>query len=316
LERISPTNDLLFRKVLASENHKDILGGLIGDFFGVEVAPEEITIENPYSIESYKEYIKDEEAIVLRSTIKDIAASFKSADFVSELQVRKTSFYDERSIYYPFEKFIKNYNKAGAMVVDSEGRPNRYSSLIPVYALNILGYTHFKNDDDALRVFELYDPKRNKRFNKNLVNIGFFELKKTNIETENQKHWRKYFISGETVADAPDYIKKASQIIEWVNLDEEEKRMVRALEKAQATYDAGMVTSYHEGKVEGRVEGKAEGRAEGKAEGKAEGRVEGAQNKAIEIARSLLDILDVDTIALKTKLTVEQVTALKTELAL
>jgi hypothetical protein len=38
LDRISPTGDLVFKKVFASEEHKEILGGFIHDFFGVVAA--------------------------------------------------------------------------------------------------------------------------------------------------------------------------------------------------------------------------------------------------------------------------------------
>ena len=64
MKRISPTNDLAFKKVLASEENKDILGGLINDFF--DVTAEEIVIENPYSIASYIEHVKGGEVVVLR----------------------------------------------------------------------------------------------------------------------------------------------------------------------------------------------------------------------------------------------------------
>ena len=74
MERISPTNDLAFKKVLASEENKDILQGLIKDFFQIEV--EEIIIENPYSIEAYKPIINGTETNELRQTIKDVSVSF------------------------------------------------------------------------------------------------------------------------------------------------------------------------------------------------------------------------------------------------
>ena len=163
LDRILPTGDLAIKKVLASEENKDVLVGLIEDFFDVVV--EDLTIVNPYSIAAYREFDKGGEITVLRQTIKDVAATFRTADFISEAQVQKSSFFDERSILYPLERFCGNYNKAGQMTMDSQGRPIRYSSLRPVYSLNILGYTHFPDDDDALRIFELFDAKRNKRYN-------------------------------------------------------------------------------------------------------------------------------------------------------
>ena len=36
MDRISPTGDLAFKKTFASEEHKDVLAGLIGDIFIVE----------------------------------------------------------------------------------------------------------------------------------------------------------------------------------------------------------------------------------------------------------------------------------------
>jgi hypothetical protein len=53
------------------------------------------------------------------------------------------------------------------------------------------------------------------------------------------------------------------------------------------------------------------GEARGIAKGKAEGRAEGRREEAIEIAKSLLDVLDIETIAKKTKLTIEEVENLK-----
>jgi predicted transposase/invertase (TIGR01784 family) len=226
------------------------------------IKAEDIIIENPYSIEAYKSIIDGEDVSVLRHTIKDVAASFRIADFVSEIQIKKTRFYDERAIYYPFDRFCKNYSKEGFMQIGTDGKPNRFSSLKPVYALNILGYSHF-TDDEALRIFELYDPKRKKAFNKKLIHIGFFELSKTNIETPNQKHWHDYFTTGKVSEDAPEYIKKASRLIEFVNLREEEKTVALALEKAQAIYDADMSDAYHDGKDDGIAEGMEKGREEG-----------------------------------------------------
>ena len=45
MERILPTSDLAFKKVLASEENKDILAGLILDFFGI-IAEDIISIFN------------------------------------------------------------------------------------------------------------------------------------------------------------------------------------------------------------------------------------------------------------------------------
>ena len=139
---------------------------------------------------------------------------------------------------------------------NSDGTPNRYSSLRPVYALHILGYTHFPkegspDDDNALHIFELYDIKNERRYKKDLLKIGFFELAKNQGLTPNQKHWHDFFNNGVVDASAPDYIKKASQVIEYTNLAEEERMVIAALERAEAD----RVAEIHQGFLDGQLEG-------------------------------------------------------------
>lgn len=64
-------------------------------------------------------------------------------------------------------------------------------------------------------------------------------------------------------------------------------------------------------KAEGRAEGRIEGRAKGLEEGKIKGKAEGRKEKGIEIAKNLLDILDDETIALKTGVDIEDVKKLR-----
>ena len=147
-----------------------------------------------------------------------------------------------------------------------------YSTLRPVYSLNILDHSLFGEDKDALRIFELYDPKRGKRFKKDLLRIGFFELTKGNIETANQRHWRKYFKSGEADEGAPPYIKKASKIVEYINLSEEERFMISAMERLEANDEAERAYYIAESRAKGREQGMAEGE----------------RKKAIEMAKKML----------------------------
>jgi len=282
MERILPTGDLAFKKVLGSEENKDILAGFIDDFFGVRA--EDIAIERPYSIAQCRELLARGEVAKLRQTLKDVSATFKTADFVLEVQIKRTSYYEERSLYYPFERFVQNYARVDAVKAEAERRPIRYSGLRPIYAMNILGYRLFGEDEDALRIFELYDPKRGKKF-KDLLKIGFFELRKENIETANQKHWRDYFVGGTANACAPEYIKKASKIIEYVNMSEEERKVISAMERMEANDEAERYYIATENRAIGRAEGIAEGEARGLAEGIAKGRAE-----ISAVARNLLSM--------------------------
>ena len=258
--RISPTNDLAFRKVFCG--NPDILQGLISDFFDIRPEIDDITITAPYSIKAYRELLKqsggtDELMAKLRHTIPDVTADIRFAGFGAEIQLKKDACFTTRSLYYTFENFNRNYNRPDGMKQRPDGSPLRYSSLKPVYTLNILGYTHF-DDDDALRVFTLHDRKRDKSFIIEYITLAYFELNKTNVETENQRHWQTYFKTGGAPEDAPAYIRKASQIVEFDNLEPEEREMIDQLEKAQEVYNSTIHTAYLDGKAEGEAKGEAQ----------------------------------------------------------
>ena len=280
MKRISPTGDLAFKKVLASENNKDILAGLITDFFKFEVIPEEMVIENPYNIEVFSNVVDGVEIPILRQTLTDITASLRTANFISEMQVKKDRSFDKRALYYAFERYCHNYDDKEYVRFGPNGRPDRFSSLRPIYSLNLLGEPLFESDV-ALRFFEMYDIANNEAYIEELIKVGFFELSKPTYQlSANQQHWHDYFTTGEVGPDAPAYLQKASRIIEFVNLSEEERRVATKLEKARAIYDAGLVSAFHDGKDEGRDEGRIEGRNEG--------RVEGEARKSLEIAKRLI----------------------------
>ena len=255
MKMILPTGDLAFKKVMSSEENKDILAGLIEDFFGIKAKG--LKIEKPYSIAICKEYVDQGEVSKLRETLKDVAATVESADITAEIQLHKTKFFNERLLYYPFERFCQNYSLAEAMEIASGGRIFRMSSLKPIFALNILGYTHF-DDDEALRILELCDQKKNKRLEKEYVRIALFELEKNVFDTPNQECWRDYFLTGTAHPSAPDYIKKASRVIQFANLSEEERNMISMMEKLEEIDLARMEYRFDEGMEKGITKGKAD----------------------------------------------------------
>jgi len=121
--------------------------------------------------------------------------------------------------------------------------------------MNILGYNHFTDDEDALRIFQLYDPTRNKHFPKKLLNFGYFELLKPNVETENQRQWQNYFLQKPLSENAPDYIKDALHIIDRANMDEEELDMMAKVEYYQSALDNQIHYARNEGRSEGLLDG-------------------------------------------------------------
>jgi predicted transposase/invertase (TIGR01784 family) len=290
---ISPTNDLAFKKVFGSDENIHILKGFINDFFGI--TPEYITLTNPYNIQEYRELLKGTNIQIVRqrTTISDISATMDLGDYTSELQMRKEAFFTERSIYYPLAKYTSRYSKNP---IESDHLIG-YERLKPIYAMNVLGYIHFPDDEDALRVFELYDPVRKKSFPNKLLNFGYFELLKPNIETDNQREWRNFFLKQPLSTTAPDYIKQAEETIKIANMKEEELEMMSKIEYAHSRFYA----EQHYALTEARDIGKEEGIEIGREEGREEG-IEIGVNKARNEYQPALDHLKAEVEELRRQL--------------
>ena len=90
-------------------------------------------------------------------------------------------------------------------------------------------------------------------------------------------------------------IAKAMTALEFIEQDEDARRMYELREKARWDYTSAMDASLEQGKAEGKAEGKLEGKAEGK----------------IEIARNMLLLkINIDVIQKATGLSCEEISKL------
>ena len=101
------------------------------------------------------------------------------------------------------------------------------------------------------------------------------------------------------VAKTDSNIDKAFEILETISLSKEERAAY--LSREMALHDEA--TRLSEAEERGEERGQKRGEKIGEERGK--------KRKAIEIANNLLDILDDETIALKTGLSIEEVKALR-----
>jgi len=248
------TNDLLFRKMLSSEENKDVLQGFIQDFCGLAVTFDEIHIVTPYSIKSYKEAAGSIDNM-MRLIERDVAVQLRILDVVVELQMYKDNYFIARALHYVFDRYCSNYNVPGSMDQDMAGNMRRHSSLRPVYAVNIMSNTVFPDDDDAMRVFTLYDKEHCSGLDREWIWIGFFELGKSNFRTDNQRHWREFLLTGVAPVGSPDYIQKAQGVVDYANLDEEEREMLTAVQKFEDNYSSVVVTAFEDGVEQGIEQG-------------------------------------------------------------
>ena len=161
IKTISRTNDLAYKKAFSTDGNTAPLIGLANDILDITIV--KLNFKQPYSISDFAQAINRDGLIGLTETIKDISASIvteRDANLVNELQIRKTSDFASRSLYYPAVTFAENYNRDG----------NKYGDLKPMYGINILGFKMFKKDKfgktdrDGIRQFEFWDRRHDAGF--------------------------------------------------------------------------------------------------------------------------------------------------------
>ncbi|MCL2166140.1 MAG: Rpn family recombination-promoting nuclease/putative transposase [Clostridiales bacterium] len=107
----------------------------------------------------------------------------------------------------------------------------------------------------------------------------------------------------EMLAKRDPMMEKAIQQLVYVSADEKLRYEMAMREKAELDYYNDMTGSFDKGKEEGLEEGLELGREKGREEGREEAR--------LEDAKSLLGILDIQTIAQKLRLSTEEIAELE-----
>jgi len=63
---------------------------------------------------------------------------------------------------------------------------------------------------------------------------AYFEYSKNNFFTDNQIYWKDYFLDKVLTNNVPEYIKQAAKIVDYANLEKEEKELIDLVEKFEA----------------------------------------------------------------------------------
>jgi|GEM_PF-1317355 len=296
--KLSARNDLIFRKLFSSNEHKVIPIGFISDLLNLEV--KDITIGNPYSIGSYS--IENDASQKLLVTVVDVIVETKDGQtIVIEMQKLKHTCFTERALFYLCQKFIETYGG------DRPG-DNRYKTLCSTHAIIVADFILW-DDQIALRTFKLKDEQNNEyklsANDRTLLSLTFFELpKEITIENDAIKQWQNYFLDREIDISAPKYIRYASDIIRKLKLGEEEMEMISREEKIEADYYAAL-----EYAVEHGIEQRAE---KIRNQGIERGVAQGAEREKIETAKRLLDAdTPIEIICTATGLSYNQIKVLK-----
>lgn len=206
-----------------------------------------------------------------------------------EMQVISLKEWAERTLFYTSKMYVERI-EAG----------DKYNVLKKCINISILDFIYL-DENEFFNSFHIRNDKTHKMYTDKM---GFYliELPKVQKEIENINDlllWAKFINSSseeeiKMLATKNENIEVAYKELKRLSQDEEKRMEYEARQKAIRDYNHLMYQS--------------------KQEGIKEGFEKGAYNKAVEIAKDLLDVLDTETISRKTGLTLEQVEKLKIDI--
>ena len=300
--------DWAMKKLLRSKANFEILEGFLSELLKTDIHILEI-LES----ESNKEEKRDKQNRV------DLKVRNQDNEIVIiEVQYEREYDYLQR-ILFGTSKVVTEHIRESAS----------YSDIVKVISVNILyfdlgqgedyiyhGTTSFKglHRQDILDLSEeqqeLYEKDRVYQIFPEyyLIKVNNFD----DIAKDTLDEWI-YFLKNEEIKE--DFkargLRKAKHELDILKLpDNERTAYERYLNDLH--YQASMVeSSYTIGVIKGIKKGVEQGIEQGLEQGIKQGMVKGEKQKAVEIAKNLLDVLDSETIAMRTGLSVQEVEALR-----
>jgi predicted transposase/invertase (TIGR01784 family) len=302
--RINPRVDFAFKKLFGSEENKDLLISLINSMVRERDQVADLELKNPYSLAAYREG---------KLSILDIRArDVKGRWFNVEMQISEDRNFDKRAIYY-WSKLVTEQLAEGMM----------YKELKKTISLNILNFDFTPGKDEYHTIYRIINTRTGVDDNlHDMFELHYLELLKfkkdyAQIGTALDR-WaaflsRAYDLNRDNL---PLELRKDVHILKAIAavdrmFDEEERQIYEVRMQEYADVESRIGSAFDHGFDHGMEIGRDEGIKEGREEGKKEGREEGWLEARRELARNFMNILDDETIASKTGLTVAEVVSLR-----
>lgn len=281
--RLKPTNDFIFKKIFGENDVKENLISLLNAILKLEGEKKlkDITIID--NKELVKELISDKTG---RLDVR--AETLDNAQIDIEIQLLDQKNIVERMLYYLSKMYSESIKSGG-----------KYKDLKKTIVIGILDFDYFEIPkfhstyhlyEDELKNFMLTD-----KFEINFVEMPKF--RKALKDINNPLHRWLLFLENDVpremlreVVEMDSIIRKAEERLEWLSSDEETIQLYKAREEALIE-KMSLIDEAEERGIQ-----------------------KGEYNKSIEIAKNLIDVLDVNTIALKTGLSIEDIEKIKKEI--
>lgn len=274
---LDPKIDFVFKKIFGNENHPKILISFLNSVIKPTDLIKSVEIKNT-DIE--KEYIEDKYSRL------DIKAVTNSGEHINiEIQVKNEYNMIKRSLYYWSKMYEGQLTKG-----------QDYDMLSRTICINILDFKYLKNEN-------FHNTYRLKELNTNeeltdTMEIHFIEIPKLS-KLENSEEISDMLEAWITFIQSP-----TSEVIEQLEMSSEEikeakEELIRLSgnDKERERYEKRFESLLEQNSLISNAERK--------------GIEKGIKKEKFEIAKNLLDILDNETIAIKTGLSLEEINMLR-----
>ncbi len=279
---LNPTSDIAFKKLFGNQAKKEILISFLNSVLEKEDSEKivTITITDPYN---------NPDTEWLKLSIVDVRCTDqKNRQFIVEVQVKHQDDYPQRVQHY-----------VATAIARQLGKGCKYSEIMPVFFIGILSKDLFESPD----YLSHHNIRNTKTQEHALKNMGFYfiELSKFNKGLDQLTTVVDKWIYLLKNAEDLDFVPKQLQSPIEIEDAMDELKQGNLSRKELAAYDAYLDARRVEQSVKDTLI----------RESIKQGREEGQKEKACIIAQQLLDVLDIQTIAKKTGLSIEEVSKLK-----
>lgn len=279
---LDPKMDFVFKYIFGNEKNPKILISFLNATLKSQYLITAVEIKNT---DINKDYIED------KFSRLDIKATTSNDEIINiEIQLKNEYNMIKRSLYYWSKLYSEQLN---------EGED--YNILKRTICINILNFKYLKTRKfhSGYRLKEIYS---NEELT-DVAEIHFIEIPKLEEGSDEKDmlvNWVEFLRDPES-----ERVRSLEMNIEEIRQAKDELIKMSNDDTQRQIYEMRAKT------LKDKVSALNEAERKGIEKGIQKGIEEGEKNKAIEIAKSLLDVLDLETIALKTGLSKDEINSLK-----
>ncbi|MEG0844159.1 MAG: Rpn family recombination-promoting nuclease/putative transposase [Romboutsia sp.] len=279
---LDPKMDFVFKNIFGSEKNPKILISFLNATLKPKYLIKSVEMKNT---DINKDYIED------KFSRLDVKATTSNDEVINiEIQLKNEYNMIKRSLYYWSKLYSEQLN---------EGED--YSILKRTICINILNFKYLKTRKfhSGYRLKEIYS---NEELT-DVAEIHFIEIPKLEEGTDEKGmlvNWVEFLKDPES-----EKVRSLEMNIEEIRQAKDELIKMSNDDTQREIYEMRAKT------LKDKVSALNEAERKGIEKGIQKGIAEGEKNKAIEIAKSLLDVLSADIIALKTGLSIDEINKLK-----